>query len=202
MIIKEGESFYSVSFIFLLIGSNQIIQSNYLNFIIVGRMFTIMRDPIERAISLFHYLSIAYWEPTYDPSLKTMSIEMWARSNDRIEYNWMTRFLSNNLEANLTSYDLNIAKQVLRQKCLVGVLEAKEESIMRLHKYFNWEMNDSKSRECTERVVQWGWVNKNSHPLIDSQSLAYQLLVESNNYDIKLYEYAKLLFDEQSILFQ
>ncbi len=160
-----------------------------------------MRDPIERAVSLFHYLAIASWEPTYDPSLATMSIEMWARSEDRIEYNWMTRFLSNNLTGNLTQHDLNIAKEILRKKCLIGFLEAKDESMMRFQKYFDWDMNDSQTRECAERFLDWGWSNKNSHPPIEFDSQAYHLLVKSNEYDLELYEYAELLFEAQAKLF-
>jgi hypothetical protein len=165
-------------------------------------MFTIMRDPIERAVSLFHYLSIADWEPTYSPSLATMSIEMWARSNDRIEYNWVTRFLSNNLKGDLTQNDLDVAKEILRKKCLIGFLEAKEESMMRLQKYFNWEMKDYKTRECAERILDWGWSNKHSHPQVDYDSPTYELLVKNNIYDLELYEYAKELFQAQSKLFQ
>ena len=160
-----------------------------------------MRHPIERAVSLFHYLSVADWEPTYDPSLATMSIEMWAKSSDRIEYNWMTRFLSNNLEGNLTQNDLIVAKEVLRKKCLVGLLEVKGESMKRLQKYLNWQTNDSHSRECTQRVLDWGWSNKHSHPEIDSNSPTYKLLEKNNIYDLYLYEYGKQLFHAQSKLF-
>jgi len=167
-----------------------------------GRLFTIMRDPIERAISLFHYLSVADWEPTYDPSLATMSIEMYARSDDRIEYNWMTRFLSNQIEGDLTQEHLLIAKETLRRKCLIGFLEVKGESMMRFEKYFNWKSNGSRSRECVERILDWGWSNKNSHPPIDVSSEAYKLLQMKNEFDLELYEYAKQLFSEQESLFE
>ena len=165
------------------------------------RMFTIMRDPVERAVSLFHYLAIAHWQPNYDSSLKTMSIEMWAQSEDRIEYNWVTRFLSNNWKANLTQHDLSVAKEILNKKCLIGFLEAKEESMMRFQKYFGWDMSDSQTRDCAERFLQWGWSNKNSHPPIELDSYTYKLLVKSNEYDLELYEYAKLLFEAQAELF-
>ena len=100
-----------------------------------GRCFTMMRHPIERAVSLFHYLGVAKHEPTYDPQLKYISIEMWARSN-RVEFNWMTRFLSNELDGDLTQLHLEIAKKILKEKCLVGLLEDSE-TCNRLHISFN-----------------------------------------------------------------
>jgi hypothetical protein len=35
-----------------------------------GRCFTMIRHPIERAVSMFHYLAVAKWEATYDPSFR------------------------------------------------------------------------------------------------------------------------------------
>lgn len=160
-----------------------------------------MRDPIERAVSLFHHLSNADGEPTYDPSLATMSIEMWARSTDRIEHNIMTRFLSNNLKSDITEQDVSLAKEILRKKCLIGFLEAKGESMMRLQKYFNWEINDPKSKDCVERSLNWGWSNKHAHPSIEVDSPTYRLLAESNKYDLELFEYTKRLFNAQSKMF-
>ena len=36
---------------------------------IYAKAFALFRHPVDRAVSLFHYLQSAYWEPTYDPSL-------------------------------------------------------------------------------------------------------------------------------------
>ncbi len=62
-------------------------------------------------------------------------------------------------------------------------------------------MNDAKIIECTGRILDWGWSNKHPHPLIDVGSEAYQLLMKSNEFDIELYNYAKLIFEAQAALF-
>ena len=163
-------------------------------------MFTIIRHPIERAVSMFHYLPKASHEPTYDPDLGHISIEMWSRSK-RVEHNWLTRFLSNEIEGNLTLDHLAISKEVLRKKCIVGLFDEKSESWLRLERFFGWKFPTQKSRECLDRLLNWGWSNKNLHPAIEEGSVAWDLLYKHNELDIKLYEYAHLLFEEQSVLF-
>ena len=163
-------------------------------------MFTLIRHPIERAVSLFHYLAIAYWEPTYDPDLAFISIEMYARSK-RIEHNWMVRFLTNELERDLTPRHLDLAKEVLRKKCIVGLLEEKGDSWLRLERFFGWRFPSQESRECQIRLLHWGWPNKHSHPTVEEGSTAWALLYKQNELDMMLYEYAKILFEEQRTLF-
>jgi hypothetical protein len=166
----------------------------------LGRCFTMMRNPIDRAVSMFHYLSVANWEPTYDPSLAYISIEMYARSK-RAEHNWMTRFLSNELERDLNDKHLAIAKKVLAQKCVVGMLEHKEESFNRFEKYFQWGPKDQKEIECRDRLLHWGWSNKHSHPQVEEGSVVWDLLYKKNSYDMQLYHFAQGLFVEQGKLF-
>lgn len=159
-----------------------------------------VRNPIERAVSLFHYLGVAHWEPTYDPDLGYISIEMYARSK-RVEHNWMVRFLSNELEGDLTEAHLAIAKEVLRQKCLIGLLEQKTESFVRFEKYFGWGPKNEDERDCRDKLLHWGWSNKHSHPDVEEGSPVWELLYTKNSLDMKLYEYAKQLFQEQSSIF-
>ena len=40
-------------------------------------------------------------------------------------------------------------------------------------------------------------VNSNSHPNVDKDGEAWQILAAQNTYDIELYEYAVMLFGEQ-----
>mmetsp|Transcript_4351 Transcript_4351/g.4808 ORF Transcript_4351/g.4808 Transcript_4351/m.4808 type:complete len:420 (+) Transcript_4351:8-1267(+) len=166
-----------------------------------GRCFSIIRHPIERAVSMFHYLGVASTDPNYDPSLAYMSIEMYARSK-RAEYNWMVRLLANELENDLTKEHLELAKEVLQRKCLVGLLEEKEESFRRFEKYFGWESKTKEEEECRERLLNWGWSNKHSHPSVEEGSVVWDLLYKKNELDMELYDYAKDIFLEQVSLFK
>ena len=49
-----------------------------------GRLFSVFRHPIERAVSMFYYIRVADWEPSYSPEMKEWSIEQYATS-DKIE---------------------------------------------------------------------------------------------------------------------
>jgi hypothetical protein len=166
-----------------------------------GRMFAMMRHPIERAVSMFHYLGVANWEPTYDPSLAYVSIEMYARSQ-RAEHNWAVRFLSNELVRNVNERHLQMAKEVLRQKCLIGLLDDKAESFMRFSQYFGWHPKTKDQTDCRDRLLNWGWSNKHAHPEVEEGSIVWELLYKKNSLDMELYEYAKELFQEQAAMFQ
>merc|ERR1712129_95301 len=85
-----------------------------------GRMFAIFRHPIERAISLFHYLQKANWEKTFDAELSSQSLEEYAQSS-KAEHNWMTRILVNKMTEEVSLYDLELAKLILNKKCIVGL---------------------------------------------------------------------------------
>jgi len=165
-----------------------------------GRCFTLLRHPIERAVSLFYYLGIASHEPTYDPQLQYISLEMWARSK-RIEHNWMVRFLSNELVGDLTTRHLDIAKEVLRRKCLVGLLEEKSGSFLRFQKFFGWQFYNQEMRDCQDKILNWHWSNKHKHDLVEEGSPAWQLLYKQNILDMELYNYAKQLYLQQRSLF-
>ncbi len=52
-----------------------------------GKFFTVMRDPIERAVSLLNYLGHAKWEKNYDPAFASMTIEDYVQSG-RVNNNW------------------------------------------------------------------------------------------------------------------
>mmetsp|Transcript_24294 Transcript_24294/g.36007 ORF Transcript_24294/g.36007 Transcript_24294/m.36007 type:complete len:421 (+) Transcript_24294:133-1395(+) len=165
-----------------------------------GRCFSMIRHPIERAVSVFHYLGVASWEPNYDPSLAYMSIEMYARSK-RAEYNGMVRFLSNEMDGDLNQDHLDIAKKVLQEKCLIGLLDKKEESFHRFEKYFGWKPRDGEQADCRDRWLNWNWGNKHSHPLVEQGSVVWDLLYKKNELDMRLYDFALDLFSQQASLF-
>lgn len=165
-----------------------------------GRLFTVFRHPIDRAISLFYYLQVADWEPTYDPELQNWSIKEYATS-DRIENNWLTRQLSNQLGGELHDENLEIAMEVVRSKFLVGLMSEIKTTMERCERFYHWtyHVNPPNQEKCREALLKGG-SNSNSKNKKDKPqpgSEEWELLAWQNNYDIQLYEYIETLFVEQ-----
>ena len=168
-----------------------------------GRLFTIFRNPIERAASLFYFIQDTQWKQpnSGNQQFASMTIEQFYEAG-YAENNWMTRFLTNELtKGELTEEDLNIAKEVLRQKCLIGLLEAKGETFDRFQKYFGWRPKNGSEEECLAKKLEWAWPMKHRHPPVEKESNAYELIRAQNIFDLQLYEYATELFKQQEQLF-
>lgn len=156
------------------------------------RMFTMMRHPVERSVSYY------YWAKLDD--------EKWAKYSIRDFFlrpefrgNWATRTLVNKMTGTLYLEDLDMAKHILKQKCLVGLLSHKAISLKRFEKYFGWSKFAGLpgSEECEEKSIFWGWQNKNDHPVVEEGSEEYKIIRARNEFDIELYDYANELFEEQ-----
>lgn len=165
-----------------------------------GYMLAMFRHPIERATSL--YFSMRK-NPQYEKQVGSLSsIEQYAKSS-LVENNWMTRFLSNTLSGELTPQHEAIAKEVLRTKCLIGLLRDKTETMRRLEVLFNLKAKEKRSKrreECQEKLLYWDWPGKNRHvPVVGGE--AWDILYKHNTFDLRLYEYAEKLFKAQGKLF-
>jgi len=163
-----------------------------------GRMFTMIRHPIERAASLYYRMAK---DKNNDVLLPGMTLEDYARSS-LVESNWMTRFLSNNLKDDVSLEHLVIAKEVLKTKCLVGLLKHKSESMRRFETYFNWVADSERTEECHSKILDWNWPNKNKHQPVREGSEAWGLLMKQNGFDVKLFHYAEEIFREQAAIFE
>ena len=173
-----------------------------------GRCFALLRDPIERALSMFHYLQVATWEPTYNPKLKNMTLVEY-NEKGLSERDWMVRFLSGKTSGPppLDS-DLIKAKEVLRRKCVVGIMDKMEESIIRFNKYFGWEgqAKTDHAKKCAKTFIgTGGGANRNKAKEKGSieervGTKAFKLMLKRNPLDTQLYEYALHLFEKQASL--
>jgi hypothetical protein len=169
-----------------------------------GRCFVLLRHPIRRAVSMFYYLKDATWEHTYNEIYKEMDITEYATSQ-YAENNWMVRFLTNEMSGNVYDRHLDLAKEVLESKCLVGIMEDFTASIKRFDRYFGWSKIDfggpvsmTDRGTCVARVIK-NPDNAHAHPKVDEDEEVWNLLLEKNRYDLALYEYARHLFyDVQS----
>lgn len=170
-----------------------------------GRLFTIVRHPVERAVSLFHYVQDTQWRrrQTFQKELSELSIEEYFESG-LAENNWMTRFLINEpTKGELTRDDVNLAKEILRRKCLVGVLSQKGESFARFERYFGFPLKDDEQKDCHEKKLQWAWPLKHRHDDVEENTPLWDLILTHNVFDMELYHYAsEVVFNEQAKMFQ
>ena len=93
-----------------------------------------------------------------------------------------------------------VAKEILRRKCFVGLLDKMDESIVRFHAYFKF--GDDAALDCARRNFasaggQSSNSNIHSHSTLDPNGETWKILENKNALDIKLYEYTQQLFEEQ-----
>ena len=169
-----------------------------------GRLFTMLRHPIDRALHLYLHLV------TTNPSLQEMTIEEYATSH-YAPGDWMTRFLSENpYVPTVTEYHSDIAKEILRTKSLIGLWEEQDESMRRIRSYFGLEpmQEDDEANKalqmCQQTIEHFYPAHeaevtnrlKSMVPLEEGDE-AYAALEAKNRYDLELYRYAKTLFAAQ-----
>lgn len=152
-----------------------------------GRAFTFLRNPLERVVS-------TYYDRTQGENADIdVSLEDYAQGNG-IENNWVTRFLTNKMEGELTKEHLDQAKEIISTKFLIGMMDDSDESVKRLMKYFELSYDTDETRnmeqeDCIRELVKDGTnVNTIGYTLPKKGSQAYSLLTWQTQYDIKLYD--------------
>ncbi|KAL7494278.1 hypothetical protein ACHAWT_002979 [Skeletonema menzelii] len=191
-----------------------------------GRALAIFRNPVDRLVSKFYYLQTATWERTYKPEWKDMSIIEWAEKHNFDENFLVKKILGKQLTDEASMADLIIAKEIVRRRFIVGLLDEMEESVHRFNVMLGVDESDAKTKECMhelfgttedegdksdeadssetqgdegdeqENAVEIN-TNSNKHPKIVEGTPEYKLLAEKNALDMILYEYIRLLFKEQ-----
>lgn len=161
-----------------------------------------MRHPVDRAVSLFHFqISHDKNHTAGAHDIDLFSLTKWAHSSQH-ESNWVTRRLANVGDGDLLPIHLEIAKEVLRRFCIIGLLESKYESMNRILQYLNLRFDSDQSIVCKDRILHWGWKNKITYLKVPEESPVYTTLANLNSYDMELYEFAQRLFIHQEKLFE
>ena len=162
----------------------------------MGRAFALFRHPIDRVASSFSYHQQES-SRLGQQEFTSMTLLDYAHS-DLIERNWMVKTLINKVNDSITPEDLEAAKEILRRKVLVGIFEIFDDSFARFMNYFQWTPN-AQIRNCQLEQAQNNDYRPN-HSTLQPGSEEYELLKSANWADMELYEYAKVLFEEQSQL--
>jgi hypothetical protein len=157
--------------------------------------FTVMRNPVERSISMFHYLQEAHWEPTFRPEFRNWTLLQYAKRKD-MDSDWMVRFLvdkpGNVLQVPLTRDDLETAKRIVREKMWVGFTDNMKESMTRFGQKFGWSKLPA-FEKCVQELGRGG-SNRNQYSKVGSDTMEWQELSKVHAFDLELYHYARELW--------
>ena len=186
------------------------------NSVAQGRMFVMFRNPIEREVSNFFHVhkSIQNSDRWTD-----QDIQDYLQSSYFLD-NIMVRSLVNKLDPSyqVTVQDLLVAKEILRRKSIVGLLEEKGSSWSRFKRFFesiSIERQRLESQqslqdgfvhpdrrnlyradtiECEEKQLFWGWPNRNvGQPFVDHEIMMTKSSSSSQVLSKDLYEAIKVL---------
>lgn len=165
-----------------------------------GRIFAMFCHPVERAFNYYNdRKQAAATDPNYNAEISSMTLEQFANS-PYMEHDWLTRYLSNQKEGPLSQVNLNQAMDIVRRKILVGLLDKRELSMARFEKYFNWKykIQPDVQESCRKRYLGMTTVKSRRDEKLLPGTLSYELLASFNKFDIQLYNYIEILFEEQA----
>ena len=173
-----------------------------------GKCFTMVRNPIDRAVDVFRNLKSV----TTNDVFKEMNLEEYAKSSF-MEDNWMVRVLSNEMDGKIEQHHLDLAQHVLGRKCLIGLTEKFNESILRFSHYFDWanKISQDDLTKCEADLEIAKHVENQNFSNADMEGTEikkedykegtdlYKVLAEKNAFDIELYHYAQGLYHRQAL---
>jgi len=106
--------------------------------------------------------------------------------------NWLTRYLSDLHEGDITFKQLGVAKHVVRECTVVGTLDKMRGSILRIKAYFGWEYADGMTDFAGERCVDDALAEEPvEETWIDHGGVEWDEHYAMNRYDCEVYEIAQ-----------
>ena len=130
-----------------------------------------------------------------------MTLPQYVRSGGhRVENNYLTRYLSGRYGGKLDVSHLDIAREFLRRKFVVGLASDLPASANLFTHAFGWNntaaiLGLENVDLCYESI--FGALSDKSPPSVEEGSEGWKLLVAQNWFDLKVYEYGEHLFQEQ-----
>mmetsp|Transcript_24113 Transcript_24113/g.43439 ORF Transcript_24113/g.43439 Transcript_24113/m.43439 type:complete len:220 (+) Transcript_24113:1568-2227(+) len=160
-----------------------------------ARIFAVLRHPMDRAISKY------YADLAFDPDVAGMTLPQYVRSGGhRVENNYLTRYLSGRYGGKLTVHHLDVAREFLRRKFIVGLSRDMPVTANLFSHVFGWNhtvasLGLSNVDLCYNDIFDS--LSTKSPPSIEEGTEGWKLLVAQNWFDLKIYEYAEHLFQLQ-----
>jgi hypothetical protein len=140
-------------------------------------------------------------EPTFNSRLAFMTLMQYAQS-PFVEGDWMVRYLVGKPTGPIDEHDLEQAKTILQTKCWVGMQNRMVNSLARFGAIYGWNQLPEWP-ECLE-LYRGGKRRSNSNqnkPILSRGSEEWDILAQVNQFDMKLFAFAKDLFEEQGQMY-
>jgi hypothetical protein len=155
-----------------------------------AELITVLRDPVERAIShYYHYRSHRWIADAAHPLAMKSTLEEWVTARRLVEMdNGQTRRLAGETALRIgrvTSKTLEKAKANLRKFKAVGLTERFEEFQVLLHRQFNWPYCRYPARNVGNNRLRQAEIHDDTLNAIEN----------FNRFDRELYQFASELFE-------
>ena len=116
-----------------------------------------------------------------------------------MENNYLTRYLSGRYGGNLMLYHLDIAREFIRRKFVVGLASDLPTTADMFSYVFGWNNSTNLGQEnvylCYNNI--YSALSRKPPPMVQEGSEGWKLLIAQNWFDLKLYEYVEHLFKLQ-----
>lgn len=154
------------------------------------RFFTLLRDPVERAISHYYHYRRKTTDPIHALAMQSTLTE-WVSTRGLVEMdNGQTRRLAGEMSlpcGRVTVQMLERAKLNLAEKfTVVGLTERFEESLVLLHRAFGWPLYRVNSRN----------VGNDRPPRTGVSEETLEAIEKHNRFDLELYRFGTALFED------
>jgi hypothetical protein len=168
-------------------------SSLFVDKIRTGRIFGMLRDPVQQAHSVFLTRKSL---PTDHPDRlpEDMSLSQFAES-ERLVANPLTKALANTTDDTvITDAHVFAAKKVLSEKILVGIVDHFDESVKRFVNYYGFNIHDPVCVANFESSRD----HRNDHEKLEESSHEYKTLADRNWADLEVFEFARsIVFPNQ-----
>lgn len=186
-----------------------------------ARAFVMMRHPVKRVLDQFLYRqqqakAAIVAEPqdgeTMSPEqyIASMSLKDFVRS-EQLMNNFEVRMLNGitDFTTPITEAHVEMAKEILRRKFLIGIYEWFDVGMVRFEKYFGWwkqfnVLNNLTINNCHYSIIEADTAAENekssTQPKVEEIQKIYTEIMSRSWADVELYHYAKTLFADQAKL--
>jgi len=170
-----------------------------------ARLFTAIRHPVDRSVA--EYWDVISLHHNNDTTIREMSL-FDCLDTPLMNKEFMTRSLIGKPTGPLVRGDLDLAKEILRRDCLVGVYNRDITASMHLfEQYFGWTLRHGAPvrdyNNCRDEILTTEMDKASDarravgHIEMDERDPIYNKIVYYNKFDMELYWYAYDLHMEQ-----